>query len=114
MADELLRICHKITWLRTIIRQRRYGIETEFHFTTADGFLSVAIDTLAHFDFLCNVIHIDCLAIRERSLPERGWTENDRYEIRINDNDDIALETLHASYVRWGPTPFEEEQDTSS
>jgi len=113
MADELLRISEDITWLRTIIRRRTFGIETEFQFTTADGFLSVAIDTLPHFDFLLDVINLECLAIFDRSLLERGWTENDRYEVRINDNDE-PWKSIRGSFVRWGPTSSEGDGDAGN
>lgn len=108
MADELLRISEGITWLCTTIRRRAVGIETEFEFTTADGCLFVAIDTLPHFDFLLDITNLECLAIYDRSLLERGWTEKDRYEIRINDNDDV-FKTIHGSLVTWGPTSSEGE-----
>lgn len=104
MSNQLLCVHRSITWLRTIIRNGSYGIETEFHFHTADGFLSVAIDTLAHSKFLIAVIHVQRLTILDRSQAERGWTEQDRFEIRIND-DDEPFESVFGTHVRWGPVP---------
>ena len=103
MPTELLRVDQNITWLQTIIRPSDSGIETDFHFSTEDGTLSVAIDMLPDSGFLSEVMQTDCLAIREHSAEERGWTENDRFEIRINDNDDVAFATIRGSHVRWGP-----------
>jgi hypothetical protein len=111
MPRELLRVDDHISWLRTIIRKRSYGIETEFHFMTSGGLLQVAIDTLAHFNFLSAVIHLECLAIRDRSLAERGWTEKDRFEVRINDNDEVAFQALYGSYVRWGPDSADDQSE---
>ena len=108
MTHELLRVSDDITWLRTTIRRRTFGIETEFCFTTNVRFLSVAIDTLPKFDFLLDVTNLECIAIFDRSLLERGWTESDRYEVRINDNDD-RMRTIHGSYVRWGPDSLDED-----
>lgn len=111
MPQELLRVEQPITWLRTIIRRRTYGIETEFHFSTPTGLLQVAIDNLPSHRFLVAVIHLDCLSILDRSLEERGWTENDRFEVRINDRDEVNFEAIQGAYVRWGPDQSENNPD---
>lgn len=103
MTTELLRIDNDITWLRTTIRRRAFGIESDFHFSTTDGLLSVAIDTLANWQFLHEVIETDCLAICEHPAHECGWTEHGRYEVRINDRSDVGFAAIRGSFVRWGP-----------
>lgn len=102
MPNELLRVADDIEWLRTIIRRRSFGIESEFHFKTADGVLRVATDGLANIDFQCELIHTDCLAIWDHSSEERGWTKGDRFELRINDDDHVAFSSIRGSFVRWG------------
>lgn len=103
MSQELFRFEQPVSWLRTVIRRRTFGIETEFHFSTPAGLLQVAIDNVPSHSFLISVIHLDCLSIHDRSLEERGWIENNRYELRINDRDEVDFKAVYGSFVRWEP-----------
>lgn len=102
MPTEVFRIDGEMIWLGTIILPNEHGIESEFRFRTADGIRTVIIDQLPSFDFLLKAANPSCLAIREHSLQERGWTENTRYEVRLNDDDEIDFVAIHSSSVRWG------------
>ena len=103
MPTELLRIDRPITWLRTIIRRRPFGVETEFHFNDDGDLLSVAIGRMVEPDFLLEIMETDCIKILEHSKQERGWTEDDGFEICINYDDDIAYATTRGPFVRYGP-----------
>jgi len=114
MPKELLRIDRPMTWLRTIIRRRTFGIETEFHFNDNDTLLSVAIGRMVESEFLHEVMEIDCLMIREYSKQERGWTEDDGFEIDINYDDDIAHATTRGPFVRFGPLESQNSNATEN
>ena len=103
MPEELLRIDKPVTWLRTIIRRRTFGVETEFHFCNDGSILSVAIGRLVEPDFLHEVMQTDCIKILEHSKQERGWAKDDAFEICINYDDDIAYATTRGPFVRYGP-----------
>lgn len=109
MPKELLRIDRPIEWLRTIIRKRTFGVETEFHFNDRETFLAVAIEGIVDYGFWREVMQTDCLKILQHSQEERGWVEGGRIEICINYDDDIAYATTKGSFVRFGPTPFDAE-----
>ena len=102
MPRELLRIDHPVTWLRTIIRRRTFGVETEFHFNNDGEVLSVAIGRIVESDFLYEAMQVDCIKILEYSNEERGWTENDAAEIVINFDDDVARAATRGPFVRFG------------
>lgn len=111
MPTELLRIDHRLTWLRTIIHKRTFGVETEFHFLNGENFVAVAIDNLVDNDFMREVMQTDCLKILQHSQMERGWVESGRVEICINYDDDIAYARTTGSSARFGPTPFDTEAE---
>lgn len=102
MPTEVFRIDGEIVWLRTTIRPNEDGIESEFRFKTAQGILAVIFDHLPSFEFQLKAANPHCLAIHEHSLPDRGWVENTRYEVRLNDDDEIDFVAIHSSFVRWG------------
>lgn len=98
---EVLRINDQLSWLRTTIRRVDDGLETELRFETADGVLAIVIGCCPSPGFLIRLIHAYRIAIRDRTPEERGWVENTRFEIRINDDDEIEFESFAANQVRW-------------
>lgn len=98
---ELFRSSNNVEWKQTIIRRQPNRIEMECHFLTNDGVVSVITDAFPNRDFLCEVIQTHCFAICEYSAEERGWIENNRFELRIND-DDEPFEAISGTYMRWG------------
>ena len=99
---EIFHIPTNIDWLRTVIRRRSYGIESEFHFQAEQGLISVAICAVPDRKFLVGVLQIENLSIADRTSEERGWIEDERYELRSNE-DHLGFATLVGPYVRWGP-----------
>lgn len=102
LPREVLRINDQLRWLRTTIRRTDDGLETELRFDTADGVLAVVIGCCPHSGFLIELVDAHRIAIRDRTPEERGWVENTRFEIRINDDDEIDFESFAANQVRWG------------
>lgn len=99
---EVLRINDQIHWLQTTIRRVDDDLETELRFETADGVLAIVIGCCPHPGFLIRLIHAYRIAIRDRTPEERGWVEDTRFEIRINDDESHEFESFAANRVRWG------------
>lgn len=99
---EVLRINDQLRWLRTTIRRVDDGLETELRFETADGVLAIVIGCCPSPGFLIGLVDAHRMVIRDRTPEERGWVENTRFEIRINDDDEIEFESFAANRVRWG------------
>ena len=114
MPKELMRIDHSIAWLRTIIRRRTFGVETEFHFNDAGSILSVTIGGMVESEFLNEIMQTFCIRILEHSKQERGWTEDDGFEICINYDVDIAYSaTARGPFVRYGPIELQTDSDNA-
>ena len=111
MAIELLRYAGEMKWLRTIIRQRAYGVETEIHLSTAKGVLSAAVDSFPSRAFLIAALNPFSITIEDRSSRERGWTEATRFRIRLNDDDELDSAEINGSYARYRFTEHLEESD---
>jgi hypothetical protein len=103
MPKELLRVTSGICWRRTVIRPRSTGPETEVCFEVEGVPFSVAFNSIPDRAFLHGLAELRCIAVYEFSSEERGWVEPGRYQVRINDDDDIDDEAVLADYVRWGP-----------
>lgn len=98
---EVLRINEQLRWLQTTIRRTTSALETEFRFETPQGLLAVVVDCFPDPCFLIRLVHSHRLAIRDRTSAERGWTEGTRFEVRINDDDEMELARIEVNEVRW-------------
>jgi hypothetical protein len=103
MPKELIRIAADIRWCRTVIQSGQIGLETELFFEIDGQPFSLTLDSVPEKAFLHTVAHTRCLAVYEISSMERGWVESGRFQIRINDDDDIAEATAMADQVEWRP-----------
>lgn len=82
-------------------------METEFHFDDEGKALSVVIGQLVNSDFHREVMQTDCIKVLEYSKQERGWTEDDGFEICINYDDDISYAMTRGPFIRYGPIEME-------
>ncbi len=104
MPKELIRIAADIRWYRTVTQAGQFGLKTDIFFEVGSQSFSLVLDTVPEKAFLHTLAHARCLAIYEISSVVCGWVESGRFQIRINDDDDIAEATAMADRVEWSPS----------
>ena len=103
MPTELFRIDRPLTWLRTVIRRRTFGVETEFHFNVEGSLISIAMGRMVEAEFLNEVMETKCLKILEHDDQARKEPRSECFEICINYGDDLSTATVRGPFVRYGP-----------
>lgn len=103
MPSELIRFRPKLTWLNASVRPLHSWIETVLHLDAQGQPISVGFNALPDTNFFQALRSLRCLSVWEFTSEERGWVENGRFEVRVNDDDDYDKEVLKCEYVRWGP-----------
>jgi len=106
MPNELFRVVSGIQWLETVIHPTDGGIETVLRFNDNGQLLCITINNIPNDEFLARVVNADCISIVEFSLAERGWVENGRYQVQINDDDEIDFATVAGSIASWTLNPI--------
>jgi hypothetical protein len=103
MPKELLHIPSNIKWCHATIRPCPTGMETVLCFVVNGGQFSVAFNSLPESGFFRVLSHVRCIRILEYTSAERGWLEEGRYAVLLNDDDDGDVCRALGDYVRWGP-----------
>lgn len=104
MPKELVRISSDILWCNAVIRPCPSGFETVLHFFVRGESFSIAFNSLPDPNFFEALREIRCVSVVEYGSAERGWVEEGRYVVFVNDDDDYDKCRALGDYVRWGPT----------
>lgn len=79
-------------------------METELFFDRDGAPFSLTIDVIPEPQWFGALYDAKSLVVYEISLPERGWLENGRYRVALDeDYEGVAVATVTCDDVHWAP-----------
>ena len=103
MPRELLDIRSGITWISAKVLPCDTGMETELSFQRDEKPFAITFDALPESGFFRELCSLHGLTILEFTCEERGWRENGRYVVLVNDDDGLFNGRVECNQIHWGP-----------